>query len=43
MDGSAVVFIKEIKKQNLKELNQKRKYLKILEKVELEDGERKYQ
>ena len=41
MDGSAVVFIKEIKKQNLKELNQKRKYLRILEKVELEDGERK--
>ena len=32
MDGSAVVFIKEIKKQNLKELNQKRKYLRILEK-----------
>ena len=41
MDGSAVVFIKEIKKQNLKELNQKRKSLRILEKVELEDGERK--
>ena len=41
MDGSAAIFINEIKKQNLKELEKKRKYLRILDKVELMDGERK--
>ena len=41
MDGSAVVFVNEIQKQNLKELAKKRKYLKILKKVNLEDGEKK--
>ena len=41
MDGSAVAFIDEIKKQNLKELPQKRKYLKVLQKIELEDGDKK--
>lgn len=41
MDGSALVFIDEIKKQNLKELAQKRKYLKVLKKIKLEDGEKK--
>ena len=43
MDGSAVVFVNEIQKQNLKELTKKRKYLRILKKVALQDGEKKYQ
>jgi len=41
MDGSAIDFLEEIKKVGLKELNKKRKYLKILNKVELVDGDRK--
>ena len=41
LDGSAIIFIKEIKKQNLKELSNKRKYLRILRKIELVDDERK--
>ena len=41
MDGSAVVFVNEIQKQNLKELTKKRKYLRILKKVAIEDGEKK--
>ncbi len=41
MDGSAVVFVNEIQKQNLKELSKKRKYLRVLKKVDLEDGEKK--
>ena len=41
MDGSAVIFINEIQKQNLKELSKKRKYLRILKKVDLVDGEKK--
>ena len=40
MDGSAVVFVNEIQKQNLKELSKKRKYLRVLKKVDLEDGEK---
>ena len=35
MDGSAVVFVNEIQKQNLKELSKKRKYLRVLKKVDL--------
>ena len=41
MDGSAVDFINEIRKQNLKELSKKRKYLRILNNVDLEDGDKK--
>ena len=41
MDGSAVVFVNEIQKQNLNELSKKRKYLRVLKKVDLEDGEKK--
>ena len=41
MDGSAVNFINEIRKQNLKELSKKRKYLRVLKKVDLEDGDKK--
>ena len=41
MDGSAVIFINEIQKQNLKELSKKRKYLRVLKKVDLVDGEKK--
>ena len=41
MDGSAVDFINEIRKQNLKELSKKRKYLRVLKKVNLEDGDKK--
>ena len=40
MDGSAVVFVDQINKQKLKELPQKRKYLKILKKINLIDGEK---
>ena len=41
MDGSAVIFVNEIQKQNLKELSKKRKYLRVLKKVDLEDGEKR--
>tara|TARA_B100001564_G_scaffold351524_1_gene357503 strand:- start:1038 stop:1964 length:927 start_codon:yes stop_codon:yes gene_type:complete len=41
MDGSAHDFLEEIKKIKLKELTKKRKYLRILNKVELIDGDRK--
>ena len=41
MDGSAIEFLNEFKKVDQKILSKKRKYLKILEKVELEDGVRK--
>jgi len=41
MDGSAKVFIDKLKKTKLKNLNSKRKYMKILNKVELIDGKRK--
>ena len=41
MDGSAKNFLDLINKAELKELPKKRRYIKILEKVELIDGERK--
>ena len=40
MDGSAKIFLDTLKKTNLKQLNSKIKYLKILDKVELKEGER---
>ncbi len=41
MDGSAYDFIETLKKAEIKKLSKKRKYIKILNKVELTDGERK--
>ena len=41
MDGSAKDFLEVIKNVNTKTLSKKRKYIKILDKVELIDGERK--
>ncbi len=41
MDGSSKDFIKLLKKANLIDQTKKRKYLKISEKIELLDGERK--
>ena len=41
MDGSAKNFLSILEKTEIKQLNKKRKYIKILEKVELIDGERK--
>ena len=41
MDGSAKNFLEIFKKNEIKILNKKRKYLKVLDKVELLDGERK--
>ena len=41
MDGSAKDFLEIIKKKEVKKLNAKRKYLKILDKIELVDGKRK--
>ena len=41
MDGSAKDFLKEFKKAGVKMLQKKKKYLKILNKVELNDGKRK--
>ena len=38
MDGSAKIFLEKIKKQKLKTLKSKRKYLKILNKISLFDG-----
>ena len=38
MDGSAKDFLEQIKKQKLKTLNSKRKYLKILDEIDLFDG-----
>ncbi len=40
-DGSAKDFLEIIKKTKIKTSNKKRKYLRILDKVELIDGERK--
>ena len=40
MDGSSKVFFDELKKVKKIELNKKRKYLKILSKVELLEGEK---
>ncbi len=41
MDGSAKNFLEVLKKTELKKLNKKIKYLKILDKGELVDGKRK--
>lgn len=41
MDGSAKDFLKNIKKTDLKEQSQKRKYIQILDEEELIDGSRK--
>ena len=41
MDGSSQDFLNEIKKIDLVEQSKKRKYLKILNKIELVDGKRK--
>ncbi len=41
MDGSAKDFIEELKKVEIKSLDSKRKYLKILDKIEFNDGKRK--
>ena len=38
MDGSAKNFLEILKKTNIKILSKKRKYLKIINKVELKDG-----
>ena len=40
MDGSAKNFLEILKKTKLKTLNKKRKYLKILDKISLIDGEK---
>ena len=37
MDGSAEIFIKEIKKAGIKELNKDKKFLKILKEVQVQD------
>ena len=41
MDGSAKNFLDILNKIKIKTLSKKRKYLKILDKIELQDGERK--
>ena len=41
MDGSAKDFLKILNKTNTKQLNKKINYLKVLEKIELQDGNRK--
>ena len=41
MDGSAIDFLNILKETEIKTLTKKRKYLKILDKVELTDGKRK--
>ena len=41
MDGSAKNFLETFKKSKIKSLSKKRKYLKVLNKIELEDGKRK--
>ena len=41
MDGSAKDFLKTLKNVELKQLLAKRKYLKVTDKIELVDGERK--
>ena len=40
MDGSAKIFLDSIKNIEIKELPKKRKFLKVLKKIELEDGNR---
>ena len=41
MDGSAKDFLEEFKKAKIKILSKKRKYLKVVDKIELVDGEKK--
>jgi UDP-3-O-[3-hydroxymyristoyl] N-acetylglucosamine deacetylase len=41
MDGSAKDFLEEFKKAKIKILSKKRKYLKVVDKIELADGEKK--
>ncbi len=41
MDGSAKEFLEAFKKTKIKILQKKRKYLKIVDKIELKDGEKK--
>ena len=41
MDGSAKEFLSVLRKVKLKKLNEQIKYIKVLEKIELIDGERK--
>ena len=43
MDGSAKDFLDVLKNEKLKKLNKKIKYIKILEKIEMTDGDRKIQ
>ena len=43
MDGSAKDFLRDLRKIDKKQLNKKIKYLKILEKIKFEDGDRKIQ
>ncbi len=40
LDGSAMIFIQEIKKVGIKKLNSKRKYLKILNEITVEEGDK---
>ena len=40
MDGSAKDFLNSIEKVGIKKLSKKRKYLKVLDKIEIKDGER---
>ena len=41
MDGSAKIFLEDLSKVDLINQSEKRKYLKVIDKVELVDGERK--
>ena len=41
MDGSAKIFLEELNKTQIKELDVKRKYLKVRDKVEFIDGDKK--
>ncbi len=41
LDGSAKIFLDALKKEKLKLLSHKRKYLKVKEKIELKEGDRK--
>ena len=43
MDGSAKIFLQSLKDIEIKELPKKRKYLKVLKKIELQDGKEQYQ
>lgn len=41
MDGSAKIFLEIFKKTEIKTLSEKRNYFKVLDKIDLEDGDRK--